>query len=130
MLILPALTYLAAVGRPYCLLDLHHLVTIQFVSSGHRTGRLFRSAQWKFLRWHRSQSRNSILCDHSMLECSPNQSHLWSFVKSIQTCMQLPRQGEREDVYRCSCHPCGVFRIVQCTRNYVSGTLRPGSPNS
>ena len=131
VLILPALAYLAAVGRPwYCSLTLHHLVVIRFVRSGHLTGRLFRPAQWKLLRRHGSQSRNSILCDHSMLEYSPNRSHLWSFVTSIQTCIQLPRQGECEDVYRCSCHPCGVFRIVQHIRNYVFGPIRPGGPSS
>jgi hypothetical protein len=65
-----------------------------------------------------------------MLEYSPNRSHLWSFVTGIQTCMQLPRQGECEDVYRCSRHPCGVFRIVQRIWNYVSDPIRPGGPSS
>ena len=130
VLIVPALAYLAAVGRPNCPLLLHQLVTIGFVSSGHHTGRLFRPAQWKFLRRHHSQSRNSILCDHNILEYSPNRSHQWSFVTSIQTCMQLPRQGECKVVYRCSCHPCGVFYIVQHIRNHVPGPIRPGGPNS
>ena len=86
VLILPALAYLATVGRPYCSLALRHLFTVPFFRSSHLTGHLFRPAQWRLLQRQRSPSRNSVLRAHSMLEYCPNRPHLWSFVTSIQTC--------------------------------------------